>query len=235
MGQITVRRTSANLPVFDEDAELEPVSSLGGSVSGFQFGEASLRALNWENARLFSGRIRALRAGQASVTGVRMDSVEFTGCELSFLRWAGGKISRVRFDNCKLLGARFEGAALEHVVFTDCVLDYATLDQIRAAGPVLFVRCSLREAEFTGCNLSGALFDDCDLRLTSFGPGSYRGCDLRGNNLSALIGTGHLKHVVIDRVQLMQLAEALAAELDVTFGDDEDLAILLDCTCHRGV
>jgi uncharacterized protein YjbI with pentapeptide repeats len=155
MGQITVRRTSANLPVFDEDTELEPVSSLGGSVSGFQFGEASLRTLNWENVRLFSGRIRALRAGQASVTGVRIDSVEFTGCDLS-----------------------------------------------------------------------GALFDDCDLRLTSFGPGNYRGCDLRGNNLSALIGTGHLKHVVMDRVQLMQLAEALAAELDVTFGDDEGLAIL---------
>lgn len=235
MDQITIRRTSADLPVLDEDTELEPVSSLSGSATGFQFGEASVRDLNWENIRLFTGTVRALRAGQASVTGVRMDSVEFTGCELSFLRWAGGKVSRVRFDDCKLLGARFEGVAMEHVVFTDCVLDYATLDQIRAAGPVLFVRCSLREAEFTGCDLSGALFDACDLGLTCFGPGSYRGCDLRGNNLSALAGTGHLKHVVIDRAQTMQLAEALAAELGVTFGDDEDLDILLACTLPQGV
>jgi uncharacterized protein YjbI with pentapeptide repeats len=101
-----------------------------------------------------------------------------------------------------------------------CKLDYATLDQIRAAGPVLFVRCSLREAEFTGCDLADSLFDDCDLRLTDFGRGSYRGCDLRGNDLSALSSTRHLKYVVIDRAQLMQLAEALAVELDVTFGDD---------------
>jgi hypothetical protein len=56
--------------------------------------------------------------------------------------------------------------------------------------------------------------------LTDFGRGSYRGCDLRGNDLSALIGAGHLKYVVIDRAQTIQLAEALPMELDVTFGDD---------------
>jgi hypothetical protein len=46
------------------------------------------------------------------------------------------------------------------------------------------------------------------------------GCDLRGNDLSAMNGTHHLKRVVIERAQLMQLAEALAAELNLTFGDD---------------
>ena len=223
MGQITIRRTSVDLPVFDEEVVLEPVFSLGtdsGPVSGFKFGEASLRALDLENVRLLSGKVRVLRAERASITGVRIHSVEFTGCELSSLRWTGGKISRVRFDTCKLLGARFEGVTLEHVVFTDCKLDYATFDQIRATGPVLFVRCSLREAEFTGCNLDGSLFDDCHLHLTDFGRGSYRGCDLRCNDLSTLVGTGHLKQVIIDRAQVMQLAEALAAELDVTFDDE---------------
>jgi hypothetical protein len=67
---------------------------------------------------------------------------------------------------------------------------------------------------------AGPLFDDCDLRLAGFGPGSYRGCDLRGNDLSALIGARHLKHVIIDRAQTMQLGEALAAELGVTFSDE---------------
>jgi hypothetical protein len=62
--------------------------------------------------------------------------------------------------------------------------------------------------------------DDCDLRLTGFGPGRCRGCDLRGNDLSALTGAPHLKHVIVDRAETIQLGEALAAELDVTFGDD---------------
>lgn len=35
-----------------------------------------------------------------------------------------------------------------------------------------------------------------------------------------LEGTQHLKHIIIDRAQMIQLAEALAAELDVAFGDD---------------
>jgi hypothetical protein len=49
----------------------------------------------------------------------------------------------------------------------------------------------------------------------------YRGCDLRGNDLSALTGAANLKRVVVDRAQTMQLGEALTAELKVTFGDEE--------------
>ncbi len=131
-----------------------------------------------------------------------------------------GKLSRTRFDGCRLLGARFENVAMDHVVFSDCRLDYALLERVRATGPVLFVRCSLREAEFRGCDLARSLFDDCDLGLTDFGPGGYRGCDLRGNDLSGIRGAHHLSRVVIDRAQLIQLAEALAADLEVSFGDD---------------
>jgi uncharacterized protein YjbI with pentapeptide repeats len=109
---------------------------------------------------------------------------------------------------------------LEHVAFTDCKMDYSMLAQIRASGPVMFIRCSLREAAFNGCDFTRSLFDECDLVLTTFGQGRYTGCDLRGNDLSAVNGVQNLKRVVIDRLQLIQLAEALAAELNVTFGDD---------------
>jgi uncharacterized protein YjbI with pentapeptide repeats len=224
MSQFTIRGTSADLPVLDEEAELERVSSLGtdgGLVSDFEFSEATVSALTAENVTLLDGKVRSLMAERASMSGMRARSVEFTGCQLASLRWAAGKISRTRFDGCKLLGARFDGVTMEHVVFTGCKLDYAVFDQVRVAGPVIFAGCSLRETEFTGCDLAGALFDDCDLRLTAFGRGHYRGCDLRGNDLSAVNGAHHLKHVVIDRSQLPQLAEALAAELEVTFGDPD--------------
>ena len=121
MDQITIRRTSADLPVFDEEAGLEPVSSLGtegGLICDFHFGHTSLRTLEVRNVQLLHGKIRALRAERATITAVRIDSVEFTGCDLSSLRWTGGKISRVRFDTCKLLGARFEGLTLEHASLT---------------------------------------------------------------------------------------------------------------------
>jgi uncharacterized protein YjbI with pentapeptide repeats len=223
MSQITIRETSADLPVFNEEADLERMSSLGpagASVSGFEFGGTMVRALDVKDVRLLDGKILSVRCERASMTKVHVRSVQFTACELGSLRWAGGKISRTRFDACKLLGARLEDVTLEHVVFTDCKMDYAMLDRIRAVGPVLFIRCSLREAEFTGCDLAGSLFDECDLSLATFGRGKYSTCDLRGNDLSAVTGAHHLKRIVIDRAQLMQLAKALAAELEVTFGDD---------------
>lgn len=225
MGQITIRGTRADLPCFEEDITLNPVSSFGpagGSLADFRFGAASVRALDVKDVRLTHGKVHSVRAEAATITGAHIRSVEFARCELGSLRWTGGKISRTRFDACKLLGARFESVTLEHVVFTDCKMDYAMLSQIQTTGPVLFVRCSLREAEFAGCNLTGSLFDESDLFRASFGPGRYVGCDLRGNDLSTVNSVHHLKRAVIDRSQLLQLATALAINLDVTFGDELD-------------
>ena len=113
------------------------------------------------------------------------------------------------------------------VEFTGCELDYALFDRVRATGPVLFARCSLGEAELTGCSLPGSLFDECDLSLTAFGPGSYRGCDLRGNDLSSVARVHHLKRVILDRAQVLQLASALAlnwrSPSAATFRDDSHL------------
>ena len=109
---------------------------------------------------------------------------------------------------------------LSHAVFTNCKLDYSSFSQVRAPGPVIFSRCTLREADFESCHFPQMLFDECDLALTNFGSGSYKGCDLRGNDLSSVRGIHNLKAIVIDRHQLLQLAEAMAAELDVTFGDE---------------
>ncbi len=148
MDQFTIRQTSAQLPVFDAEADLEPLSRLGGDggfVCDFQFGDATVPALELAGVLLRYGRIRAVQAERTRMTAVRLDCVEFTGCDLSSARWTGGKISQTRFDGCKFLAARFDGVTMEHVVFTGCKLDYAALDQARATGPVVFAGCSLRE------------------------------------------------------------------------------------------
>jgi uncharacterized protein YjbI with pentapeptide repeats len=223
MGQMTIRQTSVDLPGFDQDTVLEPVSVLSSDtrlVSDFEFGDGTRDSLDLAEAQLLHGKIRGLRAERASITATRMESVEFTGCDLPSPRWTGGKLSHVWFDACRLLGARFDGMTVEHVVFTGCKLDYATLDHIQATGPVMFAGCSLREAALMGCSLAGSLFNDCDLRQTAFGPGNYRRCDLRGNDLSVLTGASNLKRVIIDSAQTMQLGEALAAELEMTLGDN---------------
>jgi len=109
---------------------------------------------------------------------------------------------------------------MKHVVFVDCKLDYATLSRVHASGPVMFVRCQLREAEFNGCDMTRALLDECDLTRTSFGKGRYAGCDLRGNDVSTLLGASNLRRVIATSGQLTGLAQALTTELGIRISDE---------------
>jgi uncharacterized protein YjbI with pentapeptide repeats len=109
---------------------------------------------------------------------------------------------------------------LENVVFEHCKLDYATLTNVSARGPVILRECSLSSATLTGCDLSHSALEGCSLTGTEFAHGTYRGMDLRGNDLSALSRVGNLKNIIIDHGQSYELAAALAADLEVTFGDD---------------
>jgi uncharacterized protein YjbI with pentapeptide repeats len=203
--------------------ELARLSSLGrvtGQLSRFSLDNLSMRALDVHDVGLYEGKFHLVHAESVSIKRVTARSLKFSECNLSMPTWSGGEISTAWFDNCKLLGARFADITLAHVVFTNCKLDYSTFSQVRASGPVMFVRCSLREADFENCYFSHALFEECELVLTNFGRGSYKGCDLRGNDLSSVTGIKNLKSVIINRYQMMQLAEAMAADLDVTFGDE---------------
>jgi uncharacterized protein YjbI with pentapeptide repeats len=129
VGQIRIRRASADLPVFDEDADLEPVSSLGadgGPVSGFEFGAASVRALDVKGVRLFDGKIRAVRAEHVSMTAVHVRSVEFTGCKLDYAVLDQVRaIGPVIFDHCSLREAEFTGCLLAGSLFDECDLSLA--------------------------------------------------------------------------------------------------------------
>lgn len=222
----TIRRTSVTLPSVNEPGlRLSNVSSLEGGrgrVAQFHYADADLRDLDLVDTHLLDGQITGLKAQRTHFDKLRVDSVEFSGCDLSSLQWTKSKISRVVFRDCKFMGAALEDVTLDNVLFENCKLDYSTLTRVRAAGPVIFAKSSLRESSFTAADLSAALIDGCDLRLTEFGGGQYRGLDLRGNDLSQLRGIASLEQIVIDQGQTLQLAEALAAELNITFGEHLD-------------
>ncbi|MFI9829653.1 pentapeptide repeat-containing protein [Streptomyces sp. NPDC051913] len=224
MATRTIRRTSVTLPTLDEAGlYLSNITSLDGGrgrLSEFQYADADLRALDLADTHLLDGRVTGLRTQRAQMEEVRVNSVEFTRCDLSSLHWSASKLTRVVFRDCKLLGATLEDVTLDDVLFDNCKLDYSTFIRVRAAGPVIFSACSLREATFTATDLADCLLDDCDLRQAGFDGGTYRGLDLRGNDLSQLTDVTSLKHVIIDRAQTLQLAEALATQLDVTYGED---------------
>ncbi len=222
----TIRRTTVTLPALNEPGlYLSNVTSLEGvrgRLAEFHYADADLRDLDLADTHLLDGRITGLKAQRTRLEKLRVDSVEFVGCDLASLQWTDSKISRVVFRDCRFMGATLEDVTLDNVLFENCKLDYSTLVHVRATGPVIFSKCSLHETTFAATDLGAAVMDDCDLRLTEFDGGKYRGLDLRGNTLSQLRGLSSLKQIVIDQAQTLQLAEALAAELDITFGEDLD-------------
>ncbi|WP_329066431.1 pentapeptide repeat-containing protein [Streptomyces sp. NBC_01429] len=193
-----------------------------GRLAEFHYADADLRDLDLTDTHLVDGRITGLTAQRTRLEKLRVDSVEFADCDLTALRWTDSKVSRAVFRGCKLMGAMLEDVTLDNVLFENCKFDYSSLTRVRAAGPVIFSTCSLRETVFSAADLGAALIDGRDLRLTEFDGGKYRGLDLRGNDLSRIRGLGSLKQIVIDRAQTLQVAEALTAEPDVTFGEDLD-------------
>ncbi|MFE3505993.1 pentapeptide repeat-containing protein [Kitasatospora sp. NPDC059160] len=226
MDGITFGRVTVTLPHLNEPglylSNVASLDSTRGIVQDFQYGDADLRALDLAETRLVTGRVSNLRADRVQLDQVRIDSVEFDTCDLAAARIADSKLSRVVFRNCRIMGAGLIGVTLDNVLFDNCKLDYATFEQIRSTGPVALSKCTLTEASFTGCDLGGAVLDACALRLTEFGRGKYQGLDLRGNDLTTLRGVANLGKVLIDRTQQAELAEALVAELDVTFADALD-------------
>ncbi|WP_059006024.1 pentapeptide repeat-containing protein [Streptomyces specialis] len=226
MDSRTLGRITVSLPALDDpDLYLSNVASLEGgrgTVQDFRYADASLRELDLTQAHLVTGRISGLSAQRVRLDGLRVDSVEFDGCDLGSLHWSGSKLSRIVFRNCRLMGAALEQLTLDNVLFEGCRLDYATFDQVRASGPLAFVKCTLTEAAFHRCDLSGSHFEGCGLHLTEFDAGTYRDTDLRGNDLSALRGIPALKEVIIDRPQQAELAHALTAELGIVFADTLD-------------
>ncbi|MGK5534121.1 pentapeptide repeat-containing protein [Streptomyces sp. URMC 129] len=219
----TFGHITLTLPALDDpDLYLSSVTSLEGgrgTVQDFQYADASLRELDLADTRLITGRITGLSAQRVRLDCTRLDSIEFSGCDFRSLHWSDSKLSRTVFRDCKLMGATLDQLALDNVLFTGCRLDYATFHQIRAAGPVALVKCTLTEAAFDHCDLSGAHIEACTLHLTEFTAGTYRHTDLRGNDLSTLRGVPALKQILIDRPQQTELAHALTTELGITFGD----------------
>jgi len=223
MDTLTIRDLAIDLPQLHDD-ELTPVQHLdtdADRLSLISYAVSSLKQHTLSRTQVFDTRLHGITAERANLDNLRMSSVEVSRCDLASLTFTASRLTRVRFTDCRLLGARLSDLTLENVVFERCRFDYATFDNVTAKGPAAFAGCSLVESEFTGCDLSGVAFDDCALRSTTFGPGTYKGTDLRDNDLTAITGALNLRRVVINHHQLTDLSTILADELGITFADDD--------------
>ncbi|MEU3630251.1 pentapeptide repeat-containing protein [Streptomyces fradiae] len=224
MATRTLGHVTVTLPELDEPglylAGVASLDSPRGMVRDFLYGEAELRSLELTDTQLITGRMYGVRSQRVDFEAVNLHGVEIVGSDLGSARWSDSKLTRVVLKDCRLMGAALVGITLDDVLFESCKLDYATFQKVRVTGPVAFVDCVLNDAVFTDCDVSGTVFSACPMKRTGFGAGRYQDTDLRGNDLSDILGAGNLAKARIGHGQQVELAEALVRELDITVGDD---------------
>jgi uncharacterized protein YjbI with pentapeptide repeats len=224
MATRTLGRVTVTLPELNEPglylANVATLDNPRGIVQDFAYTDADVRSLELAHTRLVTGRMSRVRSKRGAFEALNLHGVEIVGCDLGTVRWSDSKLTRVVLRDCKLMGAALADIALNDVLFETCRLDYATFERVRATGPVAFIDCVLSEAAFTDCDVSDVVFSACPLQRTEFGPGRYRGADLRGNDLSDIRGAGNLAEIHISHGQQAELAAALVSELGITIGDD---------------
>lgn len=189
-------------------------------MADFEYLGTSVRQIDVEDRRLARGRIRDLEAQRAEFADVTLESVLFERCSLLSAQWTRCNLSRVVFRDCRLVGATFDEHKWANVIFQGCVVEYVTLDTIRAIGPIAFVETKLRDVTFTGCDLGRGHMSGCELQDVEFVGGNYSDFDLRGNDLSTVRGADNLRGVIVSRSQRQELAEALVSQLELTYMDD---------------
>jgi uncharacterized protein YjbI with pentapeptide repeats len=173
--------------------------------------------------------------------GVRFIGCSFSGCSMARTDLTRSSLREVRIQRLRAVGTELAGsgwldvlvadslmavpqlydARLERVVFTDCRLEEANFRDATLTD-VRFERCILTGADFGRATLRGVRFPGSRLAGADLTQATLEAVDLRGCELGIERGLGALGGAIIDRVQLVALAPALAAHLGVDVRDPDE-------------
>jgi uncharacterized protein YjbI with pentapeptide repeats len=213
METTTVGELVIAAPSLDLD-DLEPFDERpDDDLTGVRVDDAAWTGVELAGARidqslLVGGDLTESVWRNLTLRGCRLENVDLSGAT-----FRGATIERCTFVGCRMTGVVMVKAALKDVLFTDCRLDYARLEDTRTTGPTAWVRCLLGRASLTTCRLPKAALAECRLDEVELTGCDLRGTDLRGSDVSGLRGMDSLRGAVIDTPQLEELAVLAAREL----------------------
>jgi uncharacterized protein YjbI with pentapeptide repeats len=168
-----------------------------------------------------SCRLVRVDLSETKLRRVRIIDSELEQIEADGADWLSSRIARTTIRNSRLLGIQLGGAHLREVTFESCRLDMASFRQIDGAD-LEFRDCRLLDAELNEARIRTSRFSGCDFQGADFTRAELHDVDLRGSRLGIARGHGDLRGAIIDTVQLIDLAPALAAEIGITVEDRGD-------------
>ena len=176
-----------------------PEHSFGGALDDYENG---------------ASRLRAVRLTGAVLEGGRWADVEVEDCELSGTTLEGTALARVVFRRCRMSGVIAVGAKAKDVMFTDCKIDAANF-RGSTFERCAFEGCDLAGADFYGARLGPATIRRCSLVEADFSKAQCEGLDVRGSDVTGVVGATSLRGCTVTADQMIPLGLALVADLGV--------------------
>ncbi|MGI8717221.1 MAG: pentapeptide repeat-containing protein [Lapillicoccus sp.] len=143
-------------------------------------------------------RLEQVRGVGVDLSEATLLDVSLTGARLGALAAYGSSWRRVRVRGGKVDFLNLRGATLREVVFEDCVLV---------------------EPDLAGATLASVSFRGCTLVEPELGGAAFTAVDLSGAHLREPRGLASLRGATISRLQLLELADSLAAQLGITVAE----------------
>ncbi|RNL60485.1 pentapeptide repeat-containing protein [Nocardioides marmoriginsengisoli] len=139
------------------------------------------------------GDFTTTSGGRARMRDVEVRDSRFGAAELF-----GSKLNSVRFTRCKLGYVNLRATELTNVAFVDCTIE--DLDLMEAVAD----RVALSGSRIGALHLTGSTLTNVDLR---------------GADLTEIVGLDHLRGATISTDQLMALAPAMATGMGIRVED----------------
>ena len=165
---------------------------------------------------------------ECSLVGGTLDEAHLEGSRWSESEWqrvAGVGLSLVEaslvettMEGCRLAAVSAWGSTWRDVTVRGGKVDFLNLRGARLKD-VAFVDCVVVELDLQEATVEGLSFEGCTLVSPTFGRGRYAALDLSGATLRSPVGLAALRGATMSRAQVIDLADALAAELGIAVAD----------------
>ena len=187
-------------PDTEYDTETLTGDHTGAWAERARFLECTLEDCDLTEARLPRARFTDTRLVRVTGTGTDLSETEWLDCtvtasRLGAVQMYAATMRRVRFEGGKIDFLNLRGARLREVRFVDCILT---------------------ELDLAEALLTDVTFEGCRLLTPDFGRARLSGVDLTAADLVAPKGVASLSGATVSRLQLLDLAPALAAELGIS-------------------
>jgi uncharacterized protein YjbI with pentapeptide repeats len=186
-------------------------SIFNGDFSGQAHEDATMERSHVTGAQ-FTGAILC----RSRLTDMLFENCDFSGSDLDET-----SATRVEFRDCRMSGVMLTRSALRDVRFAGCRLDDANF-RMSEAKAVAFEDADLRRSDFYASDLTGTRFFDCDLTSAEFSKATAASVRFHGSTLHDLKGGQYLAGAVIESAQVLPVALAVLAGLQIGIDDERE-------------